>query len=120
MQLFGHLEESVGQRCHLARAMMVERPDRCAITGGDAFRALHQRIDRLADGAQEDQADEQRAAEDGDRRQHHLAALAIKMLDDVVRRPRQIDHAGDLAVDGDWHGDEDADPRSAADRIERW
>ena len=58
----------------------------------------------------EDEGDQQRAAKDGDRREHDLAALAIEMLDDVVRRSRQIDDAGDAAVDRDRHGDEDADP----------
>lgn len=42
------------------------------------------------------------------------------MLDDVVWCPRQIDHAGDPAVEVNWYGDEDTHPGAAADRIERW
>jgi len=40
---------------------MVERPDRVAIAGADTPGALHQRVDRPADGAQEHQRDKQRA-----------------------------------------------------------
>ena len=51
----------------------------------------------------EHEGDQQRRAEHGDRREHDLAALAVEMLDDVAGRPRQIDGAGDAAVDDDRH-----------------
>ena len=54
-----------------------------------------------------------------DRGKHDLAALAVEMLDDVVGRPRQIDGAGDAAVDDDRQRHEDAHAGAAAHRIER-
>ena len=98
---------------------LLERAHRAAVAGGDAWRAPDQLVHRPADGAHRDIGDEQRRAEDRRRRKHDLAALAIEVLHDVVRGPRQIDRTGDAAIDDDRHRHEDAHARAAADRIER-
>ena len=59
------------------------------------------------------------AEDDGERRQDELAALLIEMVEDVARRPRGVDHAGDVVVDDDRHRREHVDADAAADRVDR-
>ena len=48
-----------------------------------------------------------------------LPRSLVEMLEDVARRARGIDDAGDVLVDEHRHRHEDAHPGAAADRIER-
>ena len=118
-QLLGHVEEAVRQLGELARAVMRERLKRVAVAAADARGAIDQFAHRPGDGAGKHQADDDGREDDGQSGQDELAALLIEMIEDVARRPRCVDDAGNAVVDDDGHRRKHVNADAAADRVDR-
>ncbi len=82
---------------------MRERLKCVAIAAADARGAIDQFAHRLGDGPGKDQTDDDGRKNDGQTRQDELAALLIKMIEDIARRSRCVDDACNAVVDDHGH-----------------
>ena len=114
-----HVEETLRQQGEFAGAVMPQRAQRVAVALADQIGALHQFAHRSGDGAVKQKADQQRRHDHRKHREDHPAALLVEVFEDVARRARGIDDAGDLVAHDHRHRDEDAHPGAPAHRIER-
>ncbi len=117
--MLGHIEEAVRELCEFARAVVLQRLEYVAIAFPDARRPIDQFAHRPGDGAGKHQPDRDRRQDDGQSREDELAALLIEMVENVARRSRGIDHAGNMVVDDNRHRRKHVHANAAADRINR-
>ena len=115
----GHVEKAAPELSELARAVMRQRLERIAVAAADASGAADQFVHRPGDGSVEDEANDHGRGDDGEPRQQEFSTLLVKMVKNVARGPRSVDHAGNVIVDNDRHGGKDVYADAAADGIDR-